>query len=804
MYQIKQSEATAARRRIPVLLVDITDGFTPEVGVVTPTINVSKNGATVATGAGTWTEIGNGQYYYEFTAAEVDTLGWVAVNIEKATVSRDYNAVVQVMAYDYAAATNLGLTALPAVATGSAGAIPTTGTGSNQIQVNGSGAISTVVSVSGSVGSVTGNIGGNLVGSVGSLTATAVQNVWDDTTSSLTVVGSVGKLIVDNLNATVSSRATDAGVWTNATRTLTAGTNIVLAKGTGITGFNDISATDVWAATTRTLSSGANIVLAKGTGITGFNDITSQSVWDVLAANVTTASSIGLQLKTNIDTTISSRMATFTYTAPPSAATISTAVWTEPIPGTFAAGSAGAKLNAASSAGDPWATALPGAYGAGTAGNILGNRLDAAITTRLASASYTTPPTASTIATQVWSEALPGSYTSGQAGFKLNAAGSAADPWSTALPGAYAAGSAGFIIGNRLDTNVGSRMATFTLPTNFSTLSITGTGAVTAGTVSDKTGYSLSVSQTFNTTGSVGSVTGSVASVTGNIGGNVNGSVNNVVGNVGGNVAGSVGSVTGSVGSISDPSTVWNHLVSNINTVNSIGLQLKTNVDAQISSRLASSSYTAAPTVTQIWQAALPGSFTTGQAGFIIGTNLDAQISTRLASSSYTAAPTTTQINQALWNQLRSTASPTGGVPAVGTFGYFLDSRVSTAGGTGSGGGVIIKQGPFKVSSVDTGTNNVLDLIKGDNRSIQLSVIDENEENMPLNVAYTHTVKIYDISSTLVATYAGTVDYASGGLVSFTIDTTTTNVTGTYKAILVINDGTADTIYGGLLIEVKL
>jgi hypothetical protein len=32
--------------------------------------------------------------------------------------------------------------------------------------------------------------------------------------------------------------------------------------------------------------------------------------------------------------------------------------------------------------GDPWATAVPGAYAAGTAGNILGNRLDAAISTR--------------------------------------------------------------------------------------------------------------------------------------------------------------------------------------------------------------------------------------------------------------------------------------------------------------------------------------------------------------------------------------------------------------------------------------
>jgi hypothetical protein len=779
MYQIKQSEATAARRRIPVLLVDITDGFTPETGVVTPTINVSKNGATVASGAGTWTEIGNGQYYYEFTAGEVDTLGWIAVNIEKATVSRDYNAVVQVMAYDYAAATNLGLTAIPAVATGSLGAIPTTGTGANQISVNGSGAISTVVSVSGSVGSVTGNVsgsvasvvgnvGGNLVGSVGSLTATAVQNVWDDATSSLTVVGSVGKLLVDNVNATISSRATDATVWTNATRTLTAGTNIVLAK---------------------------------GTGITGFNDITAQSVWDVATSAITAVGSIGVQLKTNIDAAISSRMATFTYTTPPTTAAIATQVWSEPIPGTFAAGSAGQKLNSASSAGDPWATAIPGSYAAGTAGNILGNRLDVAVSTRMATFTYTTPPTAAAIATQVWSETLPGTYTATQAGFKLNAAGSAADPWSTLLPGAYTSGTAGFIIGNRLDTNVGSRMATFTLPTNFSTLAISGTGAMTVGTNNDKTGYSLSASQTFNTTGSVGSVTGSVASVSGSIGGNVNGSVGSVVGNVGGNVVGSVGSVSGTVGSISNVSNIWDYLTSNILTTNSIGLLLKTNVDATISSRLASSSYTAAPTVSQIWQATLPGSFTTGQAGFIVGSNLDTNVGSRMATFTYTAPPTTTAITSAIWNQVRATANG-GGIPAAGTFGYYLDSRVSLAGG--GGGGVIIKQGPFKLNATqDMGQNDILDLVQNDARSIVLEVIDENNEPIPLSALFTYTINIYDIGGTGAGTYTGTVDYADGGQVSFDITTTTTATKGTYYVVLSIDNGTIITKYGGLRLEVR-
>ena len=51
------------------------------------------------------------------------------------------------------------------------------------------------------------------------------------------------------------------------------------------------------------------------------------------------------------------------------------AVWNALIANFQAAGSTGAALSAAGSAGDPWITALPGAYAAGSAGEIIGTKL---------------------------------------------------------------------------------------------------------------------------------------------------------------------------------------------------------------------------------------------------------------------------------------------------------------------------------------------------------------------------------------------------------------------------------------------
>ena len=64
-------------------------------------------------------------------------------------------------------------------------------------------------------------------------------------------------------------------------------------------------------------------------------------------------------------------------------ATIADAVWDEEITlGHDTADTAGAKLNDAGAAADPWATAIPGAYGAGTAGKIVGDNVNATVSSR--------------------------------------------------------------------------------------------------------------------------------------------------------------------------------------------------------------------------------------------------------------------------------------------------------------------------------------------------------------------------------------------------------------------------------------
>lgn len=88
MLQIALSEATAARRRIPLVCVDDADGVTIRTGqtFAAADIQVSKAGAAEANSAGSVTELAGGLYFYLPTTGEVDTRGFLSLRSAKAGI----------------------------------------------------------------------------------------------------------------------------------------------------------------------------------------------------------------------------------------------------------------------------------------------------------------------------------------------------------------------------------------------------------------------------------------------------------------------------------------------------------------------------------------------------------------------------------------------------------------------------------------------------------------------------------------------------------------------------------------------
>jgi hypothetical protein len=165
-----------------------------------------QSGATAITLAtmtvGTWASGGfkevdatnmPGLYELGLPDAALSTGNSVVVMLKGATSMVPVVLEIELDAYDPQDAVRLGLTALPNVAAGANGGLPT--------------------------GDASGRV------TVGSLAAAAIQSIWDALTSALTTSGSVGKRIADNLDATVSSRnattpptaaAVSAQVWAEA------------------------------------------------------------------------------------------------------------------------------------------------------------------------------------------------------------------------------------------------------------------------------------------------------------------------------------------------------------------------------------------------------------------------------------------------------------------------------------------------------------------------------------------------------------------------------------------------------------
>lgn len=176
----------------------------------------------------------------------------------------------------------------------------------------------------GTVSSVTGNVGGNVVGSVASVTARVTANADQWAGGTIPAPNVTGVPLID-LKYTLGtiSPATAGSVRADAV--------------TGAVG-----------SVTGSVGS-----------VTGAVGSVTGAVGSVTAA-VTITGDLSATMKTSVEN----------------------AVWDATLASHLNVGSTGAALNAAGAAGDPWLTNLPGAYGLGTAGNIVGNKLDATVSSR--------------------------------------------------------------------------------------------------------------------------------------------------------------------------------------------------------------------------------------------------------------------------------------------------------------------------------------------------------------------------------------------------------------------------------------
>jgi hypothetical protein len=170
------------------------------------------------------------------------------------------------------------------------------------------------------------------------------------------------------------------------------------------------------------------------------------------------------------------------------------------------------------------------------------------------------------------------------------------------------------------------------------------------------------------------------------------------------------------------------------------------------------------------------------------GTN-GAVLTVTLSSGGLTAAQTAA----AVWDEARASHT------TAGTFGQYVNAELVTPVTSAA----LVRMGPFEVRADGLGASDPLDIQKGAQHGIDIQCVDNNGAGIDITSA-TVTAKVYNSGATLVDTYACTATYAADGRATFTIDTTVTNVPGTYTATITRTTGASDTqVFGPLRIYVR-
>jgi hypothetical protein len=346
-YQIKAGSTDVS---VVLRVVDATDG-TPETAVDHATSGIDLKYRREGAAAVDITEAALAALTTAHTDGGVEQIGagYIRVDLPDAAVASGAAGVlvfgsitgmvvigcyIQLVAYDPFDTVRLGLTALPNAAAEAAGGLFTRGTGAGQINQANNGQID---------------------------------------------------VNVERWNATAVPAEHSAGY---PVVTVKDGT------GTGEINTNAGKIVEVETLTGHTAQTGDTYArLGAPTGASISADLVDiEGKVDDLEGRLTNARAANLD---NLDAAITTRLASGSYTTPPTAAAIADQVWEETLADhSGTSGSTAAALNAAGSAGDPWATALPGAYGAGTAGKIVGDNLNATVSSRLASGTVASDVTA--------------------------------------------------------------------------------------------------------------------------------------------------------------------------------------------------------------------------------------------------------------------------------------------------------------------------------------------------------------------------------------------------------------------------
>jgi hypothetical protein len=200
--------------------------------------------------------------------------------------------------------------------------------------------------------------------------------------------------------------------------------------------------------------------------------------------------------------------------------------------------------------------------------------------------------------------------------------------------------------------------------------------------------------------------------------------------------------------------------------------------------KLSSGGLTSAQTASAVWGASVAGYNTATDFGGLVN-----QI-----DNSVTGIDAVVQdIPSNVWEELRTNHD------TAGSFGEYVNAELVTP-VTGSS---VVRMGPFGVRADGLGASDPLDIQKGAQHGIDIQCVDNNNAGIDITSA-TVTAKVYNSGATLVDTYACTATYAADGRATFTIDTTVTNVPGTYTATITRTTGASDTqIFGPLRIYVR-